>query len=56
MPSFSDWLEALDKHFMKAFGMPHSCFEDYDWYSEWSSEIMPLEAFDEWRYLAGDKQ
>lgn len=56
MPSFDDWLKALDVHFIKLFGVPNSFFEDYDWYSEWNSEIMPREAFEEWRYIAGDKQ
>lgn len=56
MPSFDDWIKALDVHFMGIFGMLHNDFEDYDWYAEWEAQHMPKESFDEWRMLAGDQQ
>ena len=56
MPTLIEWIKELDKIFIKTFGMNYDDFEDYDWKAEWEAEISPEESFEEWRYLAGDKQ
>jgi hypothetical protein len=53
MPSFDDWLEALNRIFIKELQMGYTCFEDYDWYAEWDSEVTPRDAYEEWNLIAG---
>lgn len=48
---FQTWMKELDEFFMAHFGMPHSDFEDYNWFDEFDNDCSAEDSFEEWRCM-----